>query len=145
MFRRWIEITLWRSVTVAFAIFSLLFALNLPVGLFAQGRITVTPAPVKDASTEEIGGATIQNLSPALAEELDFSPNMPGIVVMDVNPSSPAGKSGLLPGDVIMAVNYTPVQTVSELKDTIWWMGLTPVTFSVVRGGADYIFTFPVW
>ena len=64
---------------------------------------------------------------------------------MDVNPSSPAGESGLLPGDVIVGVNNAPMETVSELKDTIWWMGVTPVVFSVVRGGEDYILTFPVW
>ena len=70
---------------------------------------------------------------------------MPAVLVTDVDPSSPAGASGLLPGDVIVAVNNTSVQSVTELKDTIWWMGLTPVVFSVVRGGDDYIFTFPVW
>jgi S1-C subfamily serine protease len=63
---------------------------------------------------------------------------------MDVNPSSPAGESGLLLGDIIVGVNNAPMETVSELKDTIWWMGVTPVVFSVVRGGEDYIFTFPV-
>jgi hypothetical protein len=144
MFRTWIEIS--RRTALALAIAFLLFSPGFgPACLAAQDPVTVTPVPVKEASPEEIGGATIQNLNPALAQELGFPPNMPGIVVMDVNPSSPAGDSGLLPGDVIMAVNNIPVQTVSQLKDTIWWMGVTPVVFSVVRGGADYIFTFPVW
>ena len=100
---------------------------------------------VQDASAEEVGGATIQNLNPALAQELNFAPNMPGVVVMAVDPSSPASKAGLLPGDVITTVNNTPVQSTSELKDTIWWQGVNPVTFLVIRGGQNYVFTFPVW
>ena len=116
-----------------------------PGAVAGQAGISSTPVPVKDSSTEEVGGATIQNLNPAIAQELGFPPITPAIVVMDVNPSSPAAAAGLLPGDVIVAVNNTPVQTTSQLKDTIWWMGVTPVMFSVVRGGADYIFTFPVW
>jgi len=150
MFRRWIEISPW-SAAVLFAIFTLLFSSEFGMaGVGTQDRVTVTPGPVTpdpvpEASAEEVGGATIQNLNPALAQELDFPPNMPGIVVIEVNPSSPAGDSGVLPGDVIIAVNNTPVQTVSELKDTIWWMGVTPVVFSVIRDGTNYVFTFPVW
>jgi S1-C subfamily serine protease len=138
VFRRWIQI-----VGVAFTILALL-SVNAPA-VAAQAGISNTPVPVRDSATEEVGGATIQNINPAIARELGFPPITPGIVVMDVNPSSPAGAAGLLPGDVIVAVNNTPVQTTSQLKDTIWWMGVTPVMFSVVRGGADYIFTFPVW
>ena len=138
MFRSWIQI-----IYVTFTII-VLMSVN-PGGVAAQVGVSNTPVPVKDSSTEEVGGATIQNLNPAIAQELGFPPITPAIVVMDVNPSSPAAAAGLLPGDVIVAVNNTPVQTTSQLKDTIWWMGVTPVMFSVVRGGADYIFTFPVW
>ena len=150
MFRRWIEISPW-SAAVLFAIFTLLFSSEFGMaGVGTQDRVTVTPGPVtpgpvREASAEEVGGATIQNLNPALAQELDFPPNMPGIVVIEVNRSSPAGDSGVLPGDVIIAVNNTPVQTVSELKDTIWWMGVTPVVFSVIRDGTNFVFTFPFW
>jgi S1-C subfamily serine protease len=138
------EIPLWPSAAVALAIFALLISFATAVAV-AQGRVTATPVPVQNARAEEIGGAAIQNLNPQLAQELGYPANVSGVVVMDVNPSSPAGESGLIPGDVIVGVNNAPVDTVSELKDTIWWMGVTPVVFSVVRGGEDYIFTFPVW
>jgi len=138
------EIPLWPSAAVVLAIFGLLISFAAAV-VVAQDRVTASPVPLQNARVEEIGGATIQNLNPQLAQELGYPPDVSGIVVMDVNPSSPAGESGLLPGDVIVGVNNAPVDTVSELKDTIWWMGVTPVVFSVVRGGDDYIFTFPVW
>lgn len=144
--RRWMEIPLCSSAAVALTIFGLLISSEFATAVVvAQDRVTVIPVPMQDAKAEVIGGASIQNLNPQIAQELGYPPDVSGVVVMDVNPSSPAGESGLLPGDVIIGVNNAPVETVLELKDTIWWMGVTPVVFSVVRGGEDYIFTFPVW
>jgi S1-C subfamily serine protease len=94
---------------------------------------------------EQIGGATIENLNPKLARDLGLPETMSGIVVTDVSPSSPAGAAGLVPGDIIVAVNNTPVHTASELEETIWRMAVSPVMFSVVRNGVGYVFTFAVW
>src|SRR5262249_15281717 len=102
MFRRWIEFPLLSSVAVALALFGLLMCSEFATAAVRQG-----------ASPEEVGGATIQNLNPELAQELNFAPTMPGVVVIKVDPSSPAGKAGLLPGDVILAVDNTTVQTAS--------------------------------
>jgi S1-C subfamily serine protease len=93
---------------------------------------------------EQVGGATIDNLTPRLAEQLGFPPMTPAVVVTDVDPSSAAGAAGLLPGDVIVAVNNIGVESVTDLKDTIWRTGLDPVVFSVIRDGVGYIFTFPL-
>jgi S1-C subfamily serine protease len=110
----------------------------------ANGGVTLTGVSERGGDTNQIGGATIENLTPDISEELGLPPTMRGVVVLGVDPYSPAGKSGMLPGDVIVAVNNTSVESVTELKDTVWRMGLTPVIFSVIREGIGYIFTFPV-
>lgn len=145
MFRWWVEISRW-SAALAFASFILLFSGGFGAADLIAQDVTGTPVPVKPPTPpKDIGGVIIQDLNPALAQQLDIPPNMPGIVVMDVNEWSPAGESGILPGDIIVAVNSNPVQSVSELYDVIWATGLSPVVFQVVRGDDDYAFTFPVW
>jgi S1-C subfamily serine protease len=88
--------------------------------------------PRADGKANDVAGATIENMGPGF------------VVVTHVDPSSAAGSAGMLPGDVIVAVNNIAVHSVTELKDTIWRTGLTPVIFSVTRNGVGYVFTFPV-
>lgn len=53
-------------------------------------------------------GATVANLSPALAEELGADAFGQGVVVTKVA-GGPAAAVGLQPGDIIHAVNGRPV------------------------------------
>jgi Do/DeqQ family serine protease len=63
-----------------------------------------------------IAGATVANLSPALAEELAI-PGVPdyGVIVMEIEPGSFADKSSLKAGDVLAKVNGEDVQSVDKL------------------------------
>src|SRR5262245_39821446 len=109
----------------------------------APAAVIIYPTPVIKSPVEEVGGAGIADLNPLLAEQMGLPPGARGIVVIGVNPSSPAGVAGVLPGDVIVGVNNVAVQTVGELKDTVWKMGLTPLVLAISRDGAAYLFTFP--
>lgn len=62
-------------------------------------------------------GARIANLSPALAVELGFDAfdYSKGVIVLAVARFSPAQQSRTRPGDVILEVNGTPVDTVEQL------------------------------
>src|ERR1700761_4072734 len=46
-------------------------------------------------------GATIQNISPELAESMGLGKDAKGALVADLVPGGPASKAGLLPGDVV--------------------------------------------
>ena len=60
-------------------------------------------------------GATVANLSPALADELQLSNADQGVVVTDVADGSAAAELGFRPGDIVVAVNGTPVGKTTDL------------------------------
>ncbi len=61
-------------------------------------------------------GATVANLSPALAEELDRPGEWQGVAVLEVRRGAPAAGLGFRPGDVILAINGEPVARTQDLQ-----------------------------
>jgi len=60
----------------------------------------------------------------------------PGVVVAEVQPSSPAAHAGLMKGDVILAFNGQEIHSGADLRDLIQGMvGSDAVTIRVTRGG----------
>ena len=59
-------------------------------------------------------GATIQNFTSDMADARGLG-DLKGAIVTDLAPGGPAAKAGLLPGDVVVAVNGVKVTTSSEL------------------------------
>jgi len=60
-------------------------------------------------------GVGPQELTPSLAHALKIPENS-GVLLADVQPSSPASKAGLKPGDVVTQVNGHPVTDVSSFR-----------------------------
>ncbi len=59
----------------------------------------------------------VANLSPRLAEELGLDIMETGVIVLEVDLRSPAGRRNFLrPGDVILSLNGTPIDLVADLK-----------------------------
>ncbi len=63
-----------------------------------------------------LAGATVANLSPALAEELGLDTLARGVLVLGVASRSPARRMKLKRGDFIIKVNGREVETVAGLK-----------------------------
>ena len=61
-------------------------------------------------------GATVVNLSPAVAEELRLDDKYEGVVVTAVAPNSPAARVGFQPGDLIRSVNGQNIATTEMLQ-----------------------------
>ncbi|MBL6929822.1 MAG: Do family serine endopeptidase [Rhodospirillales bacterium] len=61
-------------------------------------------------------GASIVNMSPALAEELGIDPVTPGVFVLQIRRGGSANRLGFRPGDRIVAINDENVGSVSQLK-----------------------------
>ena len=82
-------------------------------------------------------GVTIQQITPDLARGLGLA-TAAGALVSDVEPGSPAAAAGLQRGDVITALNGSPVKDNNDLRNDI--AGLQPgtsVTLTVQRDGSD--------
>ncbi|MBI1206024.1 MAG: Do family serine endopeptidase [Azospirillum sp.] len=60
-------------------------------------------------------GATIANLSPALADELDFQGAPQGVIVLEVARGSPAAQIGFRDGDVVLSINEHETAAVGDV------------------------------
>jgi S1-C subfamily serine protease len=59
-----------------------------------------------------------------------------GIELIDIAPGSPAGLAGLLPEDIVVALNGKPIESVEELQRQLSAEAIgTPQTLMVVRSG----------
>jgi serine protease Do len=59
-------------------------------------------------------GAAVANLSPAFAEELNIDSNKTGVIVLEVK-GGPAARLGLKPGDIVVRVGETVIDTTESL------------------------------
>lgn len=85
--------------------------------------VKLGPAPetrprdlVKVRTRSPFMGATLVNTSPAVAEELQVDFPSEGVAVSTVDEGSFANRAGLQKGDVIVAINGTPVSTTKDLE-----------------------------
>jgi Do/DeqQ family serine protease len=109
-------------------------------------RAELPPAtPARDeqviAGRNPLAGATVVNLSPAVATELGLDPFAgQGVLVSQVS-SGPAAQVGLQAGDIIRAVNGRQVQTVRDLVSAV--SRPAPVwELAIERGGRVIMATF---
>jgi len=80
-------------------------------------------------------GMAVQELSPALANQLGL-PDRQGLVVWSLEAGSPAARAGIHLGDVVRAVDGTPVRDAEEARRTIFGARVgDTITFTVARGG----------
>ena len=72
--------------------------------------------PVKLRSRSPLHGATVADISPAVADEMRLDPDAKGVVVMQVEDNSPAATLGLQRGDVVLSINNAAVDGTRELE-----------------------------
>lgn len=85
-------------------------------------RLSLRPAPEYPPrqltllrGRHPLAGATIANLSPALAEELNLNGSLTGVIVIAVAGGSAAGRIDIRPGDKVIRVNRSAVTSVGGL------------------------------
>jgi len=71
-------------------------------------------------------GATVETLSPRLAQRLRLPDQARGVAIVDIDRSSPAASLGLRPGDIVHEVNGVEIDTPAALEQaaseqTRWW------------------------
>jgi serine protease Do len=89
-------------------------------------------------------GVNAQTISPVLAEALAL-PVETGVILADVAPGSPAAGAGLLPGDVVIALDGKPMENGRQLRINVYARGVgEQVTLDVRRGGRALSIRVPV-
>jgi len=104
------------------------------VGQLAEkAEATETPAAPKAAAL----GLSLQPLTPELASRLGLE-DTTGVLVREVDDSSPAASAGLRAGDVIVEVDRKPVRTVADVRNAMSGRSAkNPLVFLVHREGAS--------
>ena len=86
-------------------------------------------------------GATVANLSPAVADELSLDLESSGVVITDVEQRTPAAQVGFQKGDIILAVNNQKIESSRDLeKLTRERAGFWQITLN--RGGQVFTSMF---
>ncbi len=87
--------------------------------------VTIGKLPAEQATSEESGqaapsqwGLQLQDVTPQMARQRGLT-EAAGVMVVGVQPGSPAERAGLQRGDVIREVNRQAVQSVQEVRDAI--------------------------
>ena len=97
------------------------------IGVVRQGRGFVVPVdlqPLPDTPRDEVEirnhspftGATVANLSPALADELQLDPQNEGVVITSIADGSTAQNIGFRKGDVVVSVNSQKIAKSGDLE-----------------------------
>lgn len=82
--------------------------------------VTVTQIPTEDGvSALQKMGIRVQNITPELCKKLGLASDTKGILVMSVEAGSPAASAGVVPGQLILAVNRQRVSSVEELNQVL--------------------------
>jgi S1-C subfamily serine protease len=115
------------------------------IGLIRQGREMVVPVALQalaETPRDEVEirsrspflGATVANLSPALADELRLDPQSEGVVITAVADGSTAQSIGFQPGDVVLSVNNQKISKSADLE-RITNAGSRQWRITIARGG----------
>jgi Do/DeqQ family serine protease len=81
-------------------------------------------------------GITVETLTSELAQQVGVSANTHGVVVDEVDESSPAADAGIARGFVITAVDRKPVNNAQEFKRLMSQAQGKPVLLTINQGGA---------
>ena len=91
-----------------------------------------------EAGGTALEGVQVQDLTPAVAQELRISRNARGVVITSVDPASAAAAADLERGDVIQEVNQKPVHNVKEYTQALAEAHGQSILLLVSRGGAAH-------
>lgn len=89
--------------------------MNVPVILGESGANTLVSSTTASRSL----GLSVDNLTNENIQQFRFSQDDKGIVVVSVEPGSPADSVGIKPGFLVMAVNHKKVTNVTEFNDAL--------------------------
>ena len=108
-------------------------------------KLGVLPTDKERASLETsspegaLEGVSVGNVTDEAVQQLGLPANTKGVVVTDINPSSPVADSGLRQGDVIQEVNHQAVTNVTDFDRAVRKAGKDPLLLVNRQGSSLFI------
>jgi serine protease Do len=96
----------------------------------------------EDGGDERRLGLVVQPITPQTARKMEIE-DTEGVIVVRVEPDSPAGEAGIRRGDIIREVNQEPVKSPRQLADKVRLAGEKSVLLLVERGGDPLYVAIP--
>lgn len=84
-------------------------------------------------SSGAMSGVSVQNLTPAIAKQMNLGDSTQGVIINQVSEDSDAAESGIDRGMVITSVNRHPVHNVQEYKQALAQAGNKSVLLTIVQ------------
>ena len=88
-------------------------------------------------------GISVENLTPDIARQAGVEPGTRGVIITDVDQSSPAADASIGRGLVIVAVNRTPVANVQDFKRQMNEAQGKSVLLTINQGGQNLFVVVP--
>jgi len=88
----------------------------------------------KAAPAKFITGATAQEITLGLRQRYEIPETVKGVVIVAVEPNTPAAGAGLEEGDVVISINNKPIENLAQAK-TLAKGGNDPLGLRIVRKG----------
>ncbi|HHO76198.1 MAG TPA: DegQ family serine endoprotease [Deltaproteobacteria bacterium] len=128
--------------SMRFLVSELLPGSAVPVTVVRQSRELVLNVTIGDLSRSQapehqilitdnrfLEGATVSDIFPAARESLGIGNDIEGVLVIEVQNSSPAARTGLNPGDVIVQINNRKTPGLKEFQTVL--AGLKGIKMSI--------------
>lgn len=77
-----------------------------------------TDQPQTESSSRPWRGLSVREINPELARKFRLSETI-GVVVVDIEPKSPADEAGIIPGDIILEINKIYIDTLAAYKKAV--------------------------
>ncbi|MEW6744450.1 MAG: PDZ domain-containing protein [Planctomycetota bacterium] len=90
--------------------------------VFEQDFVVTEGPPHFDAAKRfesKAAGLTVRNLTYEVRRYYQLGPEDPGLIISKIEPGLPAAVAGLVPNELILAVNDQPLSDVDRLRDTL--------------------------
>ena len=114
---------------------------NVTVALTARNWKEAPPIAEKKRSRAGVLGLSVIPVTPDSAKATGLPANSRGVLVLHVQPGSPASHRGVREGDVILQINEKPVHTMGEIRSAL---KLSPdiVLLYLARKGQQNLYLF---
>jgi Do/DeqQ family serine protease len=89
-------------------------------------QVALAPAPeippretLRLRGRTPFSGATIENLSPAVAEEMSLPADASGVIITEIGPRTPAAQLGFRKSDIILSINGREITSTAMMQEVL--------------------------